>query len=893
MIGRTLDNYRLDALLGEGGMGVVYRAHDLRLDRTVALKLLPPERVSDPDAKQRFIFEARAASALNHPGIVTIHDIRAIDGVDFIVMEYIQGTTLAGVIPPTGMATEQVRGYAAQIADALAAAHDAAILHRDLKPGNVMVTREGRVKILDFGLAKLLKPIAPSASASTVGLPLTADHTRLGTAAYMSPEQAEGLTVDARSDIFAFGIVLYEMATGRRPFTGASSLAILASILNEDPPAPAAIKGSIHPELERIILRCLRKEPARRFQTAADVKAALDDLHSEPGAAGRHADVARAGFTWRTGAAAVFALIIVAAVIAALMRTQPDAIVPLRADPLTTLTGPELYPSLSPDGRHVAFTWTGPKGTDADIYVQQIGAGQPLPLTRDPKTDYNPVWSPDGRWIAFLRGDPAQPLSRADRELRLIAPLGGPERKLADVRVQEITLNPVFLTWCPDSSCLIVTDSLGDGRPDALFTIPLDGSQRRQLTQPPAPALADTDPAISSDGRSLLFLRRLSWAFGELHVLPLLRDVTAAGAPRPLDVGGLKPDNASWVPGGKEILFSSGAGSEGAALWRLVLGGTHAPERLPFVGENGIQPTLSPAQAGQPARLVYVRSQMDENIWRVETAAMGTPAAAPPAVTIASTKADIHPQLSPDAKRVAFTSTRSGSWEIWTSDVDGTNAAQLTSLTAPTGTGVPRWSPDGRLMVFASDAEGQFDIFVVPASGGKPRNITSHPAFDHVPSFSRDGQWIYFSSTRSGRYEVWKVPAAGGAPSQVTAEGGWLAQESPDGVTLYFSAPPTLGGTAPVFRMPTAGGPAVTVVDGVANSSFAVVDRGVYFADGHSGQARLQFYDFSRRQTVTVVETIGDSAGLAGLCASADGRMVLYAKLDSAIHDLVLVENFR
>jgi Tol biopolymer transport system component len=893
MIGRILDNYRLDALLGEGGMGIVYRAHDLRLDRTVAVKLLPPERVADPDAKQRFIFEARAASALNHPGIVTIHDIRAVEGVDFIVMEYIQGTTLADLIPPGGMATGQVLRCAALIADALAAAHKAAILHRDLKPGNVMVTRDERVKILDFGLAKLLRPIAPSASAATVGLPLTADHTRLGTAAYMSPEQAEGRTVDARSDIFSFGIVLYEMATGRRPFIGESSLGILANILNEDPAPPAALNASIHPELERIILRCLRKEPARRFQTAADLKASLDDLQSQPAAVSRHPPAVRAPLGWRAGAAAVLALILAAAIIAAVMLTRPDVVVPLRAEPFTTLTGPELYPSLSPDGRHVAFTWTGPKGTDVDIYVQQIGAGQPLPLTRDPRTDYNPVWSPDGRWIAFLRGDSARPLSRADRELRLIAPLGGPERKLADIRVQEITINPVFLTWCPDSACLIVTDSLGEGRPDALFTVPLDGSPRRQLTEPPAAALADTDPAISSDGRSLLFLRRLSWAFGELHVLPLRGDMTAAGAPRAIDVGGLKPDNASWVPGGKEILFSSGASSEGAALWRMALTGTKPPERLPFVGENGIQPTLSPPRAGQPARLVYVRSQMDENIWRVEASAMGTPPATPPAVTIASTKADIHPQFSPDAARVAFTSTRSGSWEIWTSDVDGANAAQLTTLAAPTGTGVPRWSPDGRSIVFASDAEGQFDIFVMPSSGGKPRNITSHAAFDHVPAFSRDGQWIYFSSTRSGRYEVWKVPVAGGAPLQVTTDGGWLSQESADGVTLYFSAAPTLGGAAPLFRMPAAGGPAVKVVDGVVNASFAVVNRGVYFAEERSGQARLQFYDFSLSQAVTMVEAIGDSAWLAGLCASADGRMVLYGKLDAAIHDLVLVENFR
>ncbi|MGH9176725.1 MAG: TolB family protein, partial [Vicinamibacterales bacterium] len=235
---------------------------------------------------------------------------------------------------------------------------------------------------------------------------------------------------------------------------------------------------------------------------------------------------------------------------------------------MTLLLSFQLYPSLSSDGNHVAFTWTGPRQDNTDIYVQQIGAGTPLRLTTDPQSDYNPVWSPDGRWVAFLRGDPARPLGRSDREVRLIAPLGGPERKLADVRVQEIADNPVYLAWCPDSTCLIVTATLGEGKPDALFVVSLDTGDKRQLTNPEAPVLADTNPALSPDGASLLFLRTTTWGVGELHVLPVRSDMTGAGEPRHIAITPRRPEGATWLPDG-----NSGDGQAA---------------RLPFVGEDGV-----------------------------------------------------------------------------------------------------------------------------------------------------------------------------------------------------------------------------------------------------------------------------------------------------------------
>src|SRR5713226_181020 len=282
MLGQTLDHYRIESKLGEGGMGVVYKARDTHLDRPVAIKVLPADKVADAGRKQRFVQEAKAASALNHPNIVTIHDIRSHEGMDFIVMEYIEGKTLDELIAPKGLRPAQALKYAVQIADALAKAHGASILHRDLKPSNIMVTEEGRVKILDFGLAKLLEPADSSSDAATLtARPLTEEGSVLGTAAYMSPEQAEGLKLYVRSDIFSFGSFLYEMVTGRKPFTGDSRLAMLTKILNEDPTPPGQLAAAIPPEMEKLILRCLRKDPARRYQTMADLKVALEDLEAE------------------------------------------------------------------------------------------------------------------------------------------------------------------------------------------------------------------------------------------------------------------------------------------------------------------------------------------------------------------------------------------------------------------------------------------------------------------------------------------------------------------------------------------------------------------------------------------------------------------------------------
>jgi len=369
MIGKIISHYRILEKLGEGGMGIVYKALDTHLDRLVAIKVLPSEKVADAERRRRFVQEAKAASALNHPNIITIYDIASENGADFMAMEYVPGKALNQLISRKGLPLGESLKYAVQIADALAAAHAAGIIHRDLKPGNVMVggapERTGFVKVLDFGLAKLTDKVESSEREFTETInqddaPATGEGTIVGTVSYMSPEQAEGKKVDGRSDIFSFGALLYEMVTGHRAFQGDSKLSTLSAILREEPKPASQIVGGLPRELERIISRCLRKNPERRFQTMADLKVVLEELKEESdsgtlGAVPVQSRRYRQRWSW------AFALVVVMGILAGALwfvrSTSKGPETPLTAVPLTTYPGFQREPSFSPDGNQVACTW--------------------------------------------------------------------------------------------------------------------------------------------------------------------------------------------------------------------------------------------------------------------------------------------------------------------------------------------------------------------------------------------------------------------------------------------------------------------------------------------------------------------------------------------------------
>ena len=583
-----------------------------------------------------------------------------------------------------------------------------------------------------------------------------------------------------------------------------------------------------------------------------------------------------------TGVAALLLLALIAALVGWQVSWKLPQ--PVRAVALTTFPGEELYPSFSPDGAFVAFSWNGNKQENFDIYVLAIGSVSPLKLTTDARADYNPVWSPDGRRIAFLRGESTSLYMHPARiELRVISPLGGPERKVAEIRTREVYFNPANLAWCPDSSCLVVTDSQGEDKPDCLVVVSLETGEKRQLTHPRPPALDDTNPAISPDGRSMVFRREVGYSAAEIHLLQLGKGLTAAGETKRLTDSSLNAQFPSWMPDGKEVLFSAEGG-----LWRVAASGERAPARLPFVGEGGLMPVVSHPSPGQPARLVYARSFDDWNLWRIETAAPGAPSSSPPTVAIAATGRNTNPQFSPDGRRVAFASNRSGSFEIWIADPDGSNLEQITFMRAGT-TGGPRWSPDGRWITFHSNPEGQYDVYVIPAAGGKPRNLTSHPASDHIPSFSGNGRWVYFTSNRTGPYQIWKVPSAGGEPVQVTNNTGFVALESADGTQLYYTQ--SLRTPSPLWRLALTGGEPAKVLDGVVWRAFVPLEQGIYYIGQSTGPPHLQFFNFASGKSMSVARNLGELR--TGLAASPDGRTLLYSKVDSSLSDLMLVEDFR
>jgi Tol biopolymer transport system component len=720
----------------------------------------------------------------------------------------------------------------------------------------------------------------------------------IGTIAYMSPEQASGKLLDARSDIFSFGVLLYELLAGRRPFAGATDLELVQIVIHGE---PQPLAENIPPALRSVVEKALEKDPADRYQSMRDLVADLRNLPHHTVADSRpHMQTLsrlRRHWAWAGSALALLAAGVFAWRAWRAPNARPNAPMipePPRAVPLTT-KGVARYPSFSPDGNYVTFAWTPPGEDYSNIYVQQISGGAPLRRTTEAGKHYNPVWSPDGRSIAFLRRHP----EGGTYDLLLIPPFSGPGQKLTEIHVRgDSYVDPVYIAWCPDSTCLVATDSPGEGRPDALFSISLDTREKSPLTSSQPPAWGDVNPAISPDGGWLVFRRELSGLHrGELHVLPLRRgpgpaSLVISGEPRRLTPADIDAEYPAWMPDSKEILFSAREG-----LWRLPVAGDKLPERLPFVGGDGLMPAVTRPQPGSLPRLVYVRSFDDTNIWRVNTPAAGAPAPSPPELTISSSRREICPQFSPDGRRVAFASDRSGKWEIWLADSDGSNEVRLTSQAGNKSQGFPQWSPDGRRIAFHAN----WEILVIPATGGQPLSVVSNSVSDAFPSFSRNGQWIYFTSNRTGERRIWKVAASGGAAVPVTSNAGYSPVESPDAAYLYYvesRAKPSL-----LWRVPVSGGDPVKVLDRVALGNFAVLDQGIYYIerpsgeggfyalDGPSGKSRLQYFDFATRRSTTVASNLGNVD--AGLTVSRDGRRILYSRIDSAVDDLMLVENFR
>jgi Tol biopolymer transport system component/DNA-binding winged helix-turn-helix (wHTH) protein len=562
-----------------------------------------------------------------------------------------------------------------------------------------------------------------------------------------------------------------------------------------------------------------------------------------------------------------------------LLRPTPQPSAPLlKISPVTSLAGTEDQAAFSPDGKHIAFVWNGEKEDNSDIYVKLVGAERPLRLTTDAAPDTDPAWSPDGGHLAFLRQ------SVENGGVFLVPSLGGAERKLADVFPYRPVVIGNTLSYSPDGKLLTVPDKDSPAQPFSIFSISVESGDKAKLTEPPPGSVGDFFPAFSPDQKTLAFVRSLSIAAADIFLLPV-----AGGEPRRLTFDNTSIRGLSWTADGREIVFASRRGGSTYNLWKIATTDAAMPERLTTSERDVYSPTVS----RQENRVSYTQSLMDSNVWRIGLHVSKGPEDAPFKI-ISSTQEDNGPQYSPDGKKIVFASRRSGSYEIWVCDSDGSNARQLTNIGGPL-TGTPRWSPDGRQIAFDSWIEGNADIYIINADGGKPRRLTYDADEDVTPSWSIDGRWIYFGCTRSGSMQIWKVRAEGGAAVQVTKQGGFEGFESPDGKFFYYAKGRAVPG---IWRVPLAGGDETPVLDHHQAGLWrywAVTDKGIFFATAESpSHPVVEYYSFESNKISPVAKLDKPLFKTdPGLAVSPNGQSLLIVQMDQSGSDIMLMEDFR
>jgi serine/threonine-protein kinase len=795
--GARLGPYEVQAAIGAGGMGEVYRARDTRLDRTVAIKVLPAALAQDAQFRERFDREARAISALSHPHICTLHDVGEHDGKPFLVLEHLQGQTLAERLARGAMPVDEALAVAAQIADALDAAHRRGIVHRDLKPANVVLTKSG-AKLLDFGLARSGVPAVTASGLSiapTVEGSLTAQGTILGTIQYMAPEQIEGLEVDARTDLFALGLVLYEMLTGAKAFTGRTAASLISAILKDQPP-PLSVTQPLTPALlDRLVRRCLAKDPDDRWQTARDLRAELQWIRESGGEeVSSRGTAPRRSRAWHVPWALV-AIALAAALGWSLLRTSGAEVrrVNLTIPPALALRGAggDRLIAMSPDARKVAFV--GTVDGRYQIYLRSADRFDAEPV-RGTEGGSDPFFSPDGQWLGFV----------ADNALKRVSVGGGPPSTLAGAISRGAA-------WGPDDTIVFTA-----GAANGLSRVPAGGGAPETLTELQPTERSHRWPSFLPGGTALLFsIQPVDASFDD--GLIAVRSFET-GEQRVIARGGMSP---VYLPTG-HVVFARAGVLLAMPFDARRLEATGAP--MPVLEGISTNSATGTAQyAAAAGSLAYVPGPVSETrrelVW-VDRTGRAQPASA-------ELRAYTDAAISPDGKRFALVIGGANS-DVWIYEIARGSLSRLTF--APSLDAAPVWAPDGRHVVFSGIRNGPMEIRRVPFDGAGPEEslatagalnlqgrsfhptgrwlacdqrgdililplegnrtmqpFVATPFTEMFPAFSPDGRWIAYQSDESGRAEIYvqSFPGPGGK-WQVSTEGGLRPKWSADGSELFF-----------------------------------------------------------------------------------------------------------